>query len=62
MAEVCKRCAARAVAGLRDEAGQPIIDLLTEALTGWYQCSQFGADTHRADPSQPACDFQTSTA
>jgi len=31
--------AARAVAGLRDEAGQPIIDLLTEALTdkeSWF--------------------------
>lgn len=31
------------------------------ALTGWFQCSQYGADTHRADPSKPPCSFQTFT-
>lgn len=31
------------------------------SLTGWWQCSQFGADTHRLDPSKPACDFQCFT-
>ena len=31
------------------------------AITGWWQCEQYGADTHRADPSKPACSFQTST-
>ena len=28
------------------------------ALTGWYQCEQFGADGHRADNSKPKCDWQ----
>lgn len=31
------------------------------ALTGWYQCSQFGAVGFRADASQPSCNFQTFT-
>jgi hypothetical protein len=28
------------------------------SLTGWWQCSQLGAETHRADPSQPSCSWQ----
>lgn len=28
------------------------------SLTGWYQCSQLGADGFRADSSKPSCDFQ----
>ena len=28
------------------------------SLTGWWQCSQLGAETHRADPSQPSCNWQ----
>lgn len=28
------------------------------SLTGWIQCNQYGADTHRADASQPACSWQ----
>ena len=28
------------------------------ALTGWWQCSQFGADGFRADSSKPSCDWQ----
>jgi hypothetical protein len=28
------------------------------ALTGWVQCSQFGAPEFRAEPSQPACSWQ----
>lgn len=28
------------------------------ALTGWWQCSQFGAEQFRADAAQPSCDFQ----
>jgi hypothetical protein len=32
------------------------------ALTGWFQCSQLGAEGFRADASQPSCDFQTFTA
>jgi len=31
------------------------------SLTGWWQCSQLGAVTHRADPSMPSCDFQVFT-
>jgi len=32
------------------------------ALTGWFQCSQHGADGFRADSSKPSCSFQTFTA
>jgi hypothetical protein len=28
------------------------------SLTGWWQCEQFGAVTHRKDPSKPACSWQ----
>ena len=31
------------------------------SLTGWWQCSQFGAETHRADPTRPSCSWQTFT-
>lgn len=31
------------------------------ALTGWYQCEQYGAVTHRARPNEPSCSFQTFT-
>lgn len=28
------------------------------SLTGWWQCEQLGADTHRADATKPSCDWQ----
>ena len=28
------------------------------ALSGWYQCSQFGAVGFRADSTKPSCDYQ----
>lgn len=28
------------------------------ALTGWVQCSQYGADGFRADSSQPECEWK----
>lgn len=28
------------------------------ALTGWVQCSQYGAEGFRADSSKPACSWQ----
>lgn len=28
------------------------------SLTGWWQCEQYGAATHRARPNDPACLFQ----
>jgi hypothetical protein len=28
------------------------------ALTGWVQCSQFGAPEFRMNPNRPACDWQ----
>lgn len=31
------------------------------SLTGWWQCSQFGAEGFRADASKPSCSFQTFT-
>lgn len=32
------------------------------ALSGWWQCSQYGSDGFRKDNSKPACSFQTFTA
>jgi hypothetical protein len=32
------------------------------ALTGWWCCEQRGAETHRARPNDPPCEFQTFTA
>lgn len=31
------------------------------SLSGWWQCSQYGAEGFRADSSKPACSFQTFT-
>lgn len=31
------------------------------AITGWWQCSQYGADGFRVDSSKPSCSFQTFT-
>jgi hypothetical protein len=31
------------------------------AITGWWQCSQYGADGFRKDSSKPSCSFQTFT-
>lgn len=28
------------------------------SLTGWVQCEQLGAETHRKDPSKPSCRWQ----
>lgn len=28
------------------------------ALSGWYQCEQFGSDRFRKDPTKPSCNFQ----
>jgi len=46
--------------GACPDCGRPLRRNL--ALTGWWQCSQHGAEGFRADPSQPACEFQTFTA
>ena len=34
---------------------------LNSSMRGWWQCEQYGADTHRQDPSKPKCGFQTFT-
>ena len=31
------------------------------ALTGWYQCEQYGAEGFRKDSTKPSCSFQTFT-
>jgi len=31
------------------------------ALTGWWQCEQYGADGFRKDSTRPSCSFQTFT-
>ena len=28
------------------------------AIFGWWQCEQYGASTHRADATAPACSYQ----
>lgn len=28
------------------------------SLTGWFQCEQYGADSHRARPLDPQCSWQ----
>ena len=28
------------------------------SLAGWYQCEQYGAETHRARASDPTCNWQ----
>jgi len=28
------------------------------AITGWWQCKQFGAEGFRADSAKPACEWQ----
>ncbi len=42
------------------QCGRPLRRNL--ALTGWWQCSQYGAEGFRADASEPSCSFQTFTA
>ena len=46
--------------GICPQCGAPLKRNLS--MTGWWQCEQYGADTHRADPSKPSCSFQTFTA
>jgi hypothetical protein len=28
------------------------------SMTGWWQCEQLGAETHRTRPADPACSWQ----
>lgn len=70
-ARFCKHCEAKrneerlqkarqtVSSGVCPECGAPLRRNL--ALAGWWQCSQYGAETHRADPNSPSCSFQTFT-
>ena len=31
------------------------------AMTGWYQCEQYGSEQFRRDALKPSCSFQTFT-
>jgi hypothetical protein len=31
------------------------------SMTGWWQCEQLGAESHRKDSTKPSCLFQTFT-
>lgn len=31
------------------------------AITGWWQCSQYGTEGFRADSTKPSCSWQTFT-
>lgn len=67
-ANYCKACDAKREAARKAEAAPIIASGVCPkcgtklkrnlSLTGWYQCSQYGAETHRADPSKPSCSFQ----
>lgn len=50
---------AQVATGRCPQCGAPLRRNL--ALTGWWQCSQYGADGFRADNSKPSCPFQTFT-
>jgi len=41
------------------DCGRPL--RRNSALTGWWQCSQFGSERFRADPTKPPCSFQIFT-
>lgn len=56
MAESRAAAQAALAANKCPRCGRPVRRNL--ALTGWVQCSQFGSDGFRADPTQPACDWQ----
>lgn len=68
---ICKQCykksmdaihaRARAIVatGKCPDCGAPLRRNL--ALTGWWQCSQLGAEGFRADSSKPSCTFQCFT-
>lgn len=43
-------------AGVCPSCGSKVVRNL--ALTGWWQCEQYGAETHRARPSEPSCSWQ----
>ena len=32
------------------------------SMTGWWQCEQLGAETHRARPNEPPCSWQAFTS
>lgn len=67
-ASYCRKCSEEREAARKAEAAPIIASGVCPkcgrqlkrnlSLTGWYQCQQYGADTHRADPSQPSCSFQ----
>lgn len=58
--EACYAEARATVAtGKCPRCGRPLRRNLS--ITGWWQCSQFGAEGFRTDSSQPSCDFQTFT-
>jgi ribosomal protein L37AE/L43A len=51
---------AAVAAGRCPDCGRPL--RRNTSLTGWWQCTQFGAVGFRADATQPSCDWQGFTA
>jgi len=56
MAQERARVAAIVALGVCPECGAPLRRNL--ALTGWWQCAQYGAPGFRADAATPACSWQ----
>ena len=71
-ATMCKACHKQHMDAIRAESerivatgkcpdcGAPL--RYNNAITGWWQCSQLGADGFRADSTKPSCGFQCFTA
>jgi len=57
--ELHAKAAAIVATGVCPDCGAPL--RRNFSITGWFQCSQFGADGFRADSTKAACGFQTFT-
>lgn len=55
-----KEALAIVATGVCPQCGSPL--RRNSAMTGWWQCSQYGAVGFRADANKVTCGFQTFTA
>jgi len=59
MADIHQAAASVVATGKCPVCGSPI--RRNNAMTGWWQCGQYGADGRRMDNNKPACDWQAFT-
>ena len=60
MDQLHRKAVAIVATGKCPECGRKIVRNMS--LSGWWQCSQFGAIGFRADAEQPSCPWQTFTS